>query len=331
MMTLPSRSVSPEFGPIGLVGLGLVGRGIAASLLSAGFSVIAVETSEKTRTEAYSAIQTGVEEVLDHTSPTPAASPWGERYRATTTVEDCQSCGFVIESISEDLRLKKAVFVELEDVVGNHVPIASNTSALPITLLQKDQRFPTRFLGMHWAEPAYASRFLEIIRGEQTSDDAVHSAVTLGYALGKEPSIVRQDIPGFIANRLGYAVYREAAYLLETGVGDVETIDRCFRNACGLWASLCGPFRWIDITGGPSLYAAAMAGVLPTLNNSSGLPAVFAEKQRDGERGTLNGRGFYTYESGDVQRWQSLLHEHAWEVRRLQDKYYPLAEDQDKK
>jgi 3-hydroxybutyryl-CoA dehydrogenase len=331
MMTLPPRSVSSEFGPIGLVGLGLVGRGIAASLLSAGFSVIAVETSEQTRSEAYTAIQTGVKEVLDHTSPTPAASSWGVRYIATNAVNDCHSCAFVIESVPEDLALKKSVFAGLEDVVGKHVPIASNTSALPITLLQKDQRFPARFLGMHWAEPAYASRFLEIIRGEQTSDDAIHSAVTLGHALGKEPSIVQQDIPGFIANRLGYAIYREAAYLLEAGVGDVETIDRCFRNACGLWASLCGPFRWIDITGGPSLYAAAMAGVLPTLNNSSGLPPVFEEKQRNGERGTLNGRGFYTYESGDAQRWQSLLHEHAWEVRRLQNNYYPLAEGMDKK
>jgi 3-hydroxybutyryl-CoA dehydrogenase len=320
-----------EFGPIGLVGLGRVGRGIAASLLSAGFSVIAVETSEQIRREAYSAIRTGIEEVLDHSSPAPAASPWSERYITTNAIEGCKSCAFVIESVPEDLAIKKSVFTQLEGVIGNQVPIASNTSALPITLLQDGQSFPSRFLGMHWAEPAYASRFLEIIRGEQTSDDAIHSAVTLGDALGKEPSIVHQDIPGFIANRLGYAIYREAAYLLETGVGDVETIDRCFRNACGLWASLCGPFRWIDITGGPSLYAAAMAGVLPTLNNSSGLPPVFAEKQRDGERGTLNGRGFYRYDAGDAERWQSLLHEHAWEVRRLQNKYYPLAEDEEKK
>lgn len=330
-MITPPRSLPMEFGPIGLVGLGLVGRGIAASLLSAGFSVTAVETSDATRREAYSAVRTGVEEVLAHASPAPDASPWNERYIATHAIEDCKPCVFVIESVPEDLAIKKSVFAQLESIVGKAVPIASNTSSLPITLLQKDQRFPSRFLGMHWAEPAYASRFLEIIRGEQTSDDALHSAWSLGHALGKEPSIVHQDIPGFIANRLGYAVYREAAYLLESGVGDVETIDRCFRNACGLWASLCGPFRWIDITGGPSLYAAAMAGVLPTLNNTSGLPPVFAEKQRDQEHGTSNGRGFYQYEPGDAQRWRSLLHEHAWEVRRLQNKYYPLAEDQEKR
>lgn len=320
-----------DAGPIGLVGLGLVGRGIAASLLSAGFSVIAVETNEQSRTQADVAIRAGVEEVLDHVSPAPAASPWNERYRASHAIEDCSSCVFIIESVPEDLAIKKGVFQNLEEVVGNQVPIASNTSALPITLLQRDQRFPARFLGMHWAEPAYATRFLEIIRGKQTSDDAIQAAVTLGYALGKEPCIVHQDIPGFIANRLGYAIYREAAYLLEAGIGDVETIDRAFRNACGLWASLCGPFRWIDITGGPSLYASAMTPVLPTLDNEPDLPAVFAEKQRDGESGALNGRGFYRYESGEAERWQSLLHEHAWEVRRLQNTYYPPPEDPQKK
>ena len=111
---------------------------------------------------------------------------------------------------------------------------------------------------MHWAEPAYATRFLEIIQGEHSSEMVLKATMDLCRAVGKDPCIVRQDLPGFIANRLGYAMYREAAYLLERGVADVETIDGAFRNACGLWATFCGPFRWIDITGGPALYAKVM-------------------------------------------------------------------------
>ena len=132
--------------------------------------------------------------------------------------------------------------IEIEAVVAADVPIASNTSALPITTLQEGRLHPERFLGMHWAEPAYATRFLELIRGQHTSDAAMTKANSLATALGKEPCVVAKDVPGFIVNRLGYAMYREAVNMLESGVADAATIDRAFRNACGIWASLCGPF-----------------------------------------------------------------------------------------
>lgn len=312
--------------PVSVIGLGLLGRGIAASLLGAGFHVVAVDTQENAQQEARAYIEDAMSEMFRHASSSQTLASWSGRYSASSSINTLEGCAFVIESVSEDVVIKRQLFDRVETVIGEDVPIASNTSALPITSLQEGRRHPSRFLGMHWSEPAYSTRFLEIIRGKHTSDAALHTAMELGQRIGKDPCIVEQDIPGFIANRLGYALYREAAYLLELGVGDVETIDRAFRNACGLWAAFCGPFRWIDITGGPVLYAKAMSGVLPTLSNSSELPAVFAEKQRDGERGTIDGRGFYTYEPGDGEHWRKLLHEHAWEIRRLQQRYHPLSE-----
>ncbi|MFN7651030.1 MAG: 3-hydroxyacyl-CoA dehydrogenase family protein [Acidobacteriota bacterium] len=115
---------------------------------------------------------------------------------------------------------------------------------------------------------------------------------------------MQRDVPGFIVNRLGCAMYREAAPLLETGVADLETIDRSIRQACGLWASICGPFRWIDITGGPGLYARAMRGVLPTLNNSPSLPPTLEAPPTS----------FYDYAPGEMERWHQQLHEHAWSL-----------------
>jgi 3-hydroxybutyryl-CoA dehydrogenase len=301
-----------KFDLVGVVGLGLMGRGITASFLGAGLRVIAVDTRQQSLTEAQVYIESAMAEIANHGGSQSA--PWVDRYRVAHSLAELEHCAFVIESVTEDLAIKRALFDELEAVVGADVPIASNTSALPITLLQQGRKHPARFLGMHWAEPAYATRFLEVIRGDQTSDSVIDAAVELGRATKKEPCIVRQDIQGFIANRLGYAMYREAANLLQLGIADVETIDRAFRNAFGLWATLCGPFRWIDITGGPALYAKVMAGILPTLSNVTEVPPSFRERQ---ER-------FYTYEDGDDARWQSLLHEHAWEVSRLQEQYYPL-------
>ncbi len=198
----------------------------------------------------------------------------------------------------------------------------SNTSSIPISTLQQDRRFPARFVGMHWAEPAHATRFLEIIRGEQTSDEAVESTVALAKLFGKDPSLIEKDVPAFVVNRIGYAMYREALHILESGVADVETIDRSCRNAFGLWATICGPFRWIDISGGPELYARAMRGVLPTLSSTGELPRTIRELEEDDARGSVNGRGFYDYDEDEARRWAELYREHAWRVRALQDEYF---------
>ena len=311
--------------PIGVAGLGLLGRGIAACLVAHGFRVVAFTTSEHPYDRAKDYISKAIGELIANAGfPASLEQEWPQRFIETKSLSEFAACGFVIESVVEEEQIKQEVFDEIEAAVALHVPIASNTSAIPITLLQAKRKYPERFLGMHWAEPAYATRFLEVIRGGQTSEPALAAAIDLGRRLGKEPGVVERDVPGFIVNRLGYAMYREAVNLLELGVGDVETIDRAFRNACGLWATLCGPFRWIDITGGPTLYAKAMQNVLPALRNSAELPKMLQTMLANQDRGVLNGRGFYSYQPGDAAYWERLLHEHAWEVRRLQEHYHPL-------
>ena len=316
-----------NFDPVGIAGLGLLGRGIAACFLAHGFRVIGFTKGRDTHERARAYISAAIQELIERANfPVPLAHTWQERYIEAPSLADFAPCAFVVESVVEDFTIKQEVFDAIEAAVGNDVPIASNTSALPITSLQRNRKNPERFLGMHWNEPAYATRFLELIRGGQTSDWAFEQAVRLARQIGKDPALVQKDVPGFIVNRLGYALYREAVYLLETGVGDAETIDRVFRNACGLWANLCGPLRWIDITGGPALYATAMRGVLPSLCNSSELPKMLQEMLQNEDRGVINGRGFYRYEPGDAKRWEERLHEHAWSVRKLQEDYFPHSE-----
>jgi 3-hydroxybutyryl-CoA dehydrogenase len=310
---------------IGVVGLGFLGRGIATCLLAHGFRVVGYTTGEHEYQRARDYIAKGIGELIDRASfPSSLRDEWPDRFLEAGGYSDFAQCGFVIESVFEDLGVKQSVFDQLEAVLQDSTPVGSNTSAIPISLLQKGRRFPARFLGMHWSEPAYATRFLELIKGDQTSDAVLQVADGLGRRTGKEPSMVQEDVPGFIANRLGYAMYREAIHLLESGVGDAETIDRAFRNACGLWATLCGPFRWIDITGGPALYARAMERVLPTLSTSGELPETLKTMLAENRRGVIDGKGFYAYEPGDASRWETLLHEHAWEVWRLQQRYHPL-------
>jgi 3-hydroxybutyryl-CoA dehydrogenase len=137
--------------------------------------------------------------------------------------------------------------------------------------------------------------------------------------------VCRQDIPGFIVNRIGYAMYREALHLVEQGVADFETIDRSVRNTLGLWAACCGPFRWIDLSGGPALYARSMERVIPTLCNDTALPAALTALADQDARGIVNGHGFYEYTPADAHTWEERQRRHAWMVTDWLDAEFPLA------
>ena len=309
---------SPHPERIAVVGLGLLGRGIAACLLGHGFSVVAIDSSEAQHTTAREHIERMIGELIERSGfPGALRDEWGARYRPARECAAAADCAFVVESVTEDVAIKAAVFDALEEAVPDDVVIASNTSSIPITQLQAGRKVPARFVGMHWAQPAHATRFLELIRGEQTSDAALAAATELGRRLGKDPSLCQRDVPAFIVNRIAYAMYREAAHLVETGVADVETIDTAIRNTVGLWASICGPFRWIDVSGGPALYGSTMQRVLPTLSKADDIPPFFKALMESGARGTTNGRGFYDYTPEQAQAWERLLEEHVWKIGAL--------------
>jgi 3-hydroxybutyryl-CoA dehydrogenase len=313
-----------EFECVGVAGLGLLGRGIAACLLAHGLRVVAFDLASDAAAEARSYIAAALEELRSRgLCEVSIVEDWQTRYSEAQSLEAFAACDFVIESIIEAAEAKAALFDQLESIIAPDVTVASNTSALPISLLQSGRRHPERFVGMHWAEPAHATRFLELIRGEQTAGAPMQTAIALAEKLGKEPCVVERDIPGFIANRLGYAMYREACHLLATGVADAETIDTSFRNSVGLWASICGPFRWIDLTGGPALYARAMQGVLPTLSRDTEMPEPLATMMNNGLTGVRDGEGFYAYTPEQAAHWEEIYRRHVWRVREAVDESFP--------
>ena len=223
----------------------------------------------------------------------------------------------------EDLELKQQLFVELEAVVSPRTILASNTSSLPISMLQSVLRRPARFVGMHWGVPTQLVPFFEVIPGKRTSQVTVKLAREFGIQCGKEPIVLRQDVRGFVGNRLMYAMMREACYLVEAGIADVETVDRAFRNDIGWWSLFAGPFRWMDLTGIPA-YAAVMEGLFPKLSNSKVLPQVMQKAVDRGWEGVTNGKGFYRYERASLARWKKAWIEFTYDVKTLADKYEKL-------
>jgi 3-hydroxybutyryl-CoA dehydrogenase len=311
---------------VGIVGLGYMGRGIATCLISHGFRTLGFTKPSEDFEQAKRSIADGIADMIAHgAAPASLSREWPSRYVEAKTIDELRDCDFVIESVVENLEVKREVFRELEAVVAESVPIMTNTSAIPIALLQSGARHPNRIAGMHWCPPCYNNQFLEVIRGEQTDDATSSAAMELGRALGKQPGLVRKDVPGFVVNRLGYAVYREALHLIESGVADAQTIDDVFRTAMGVWSGAVGPLRWMDLTGF-ELYAAVMTRMLPTLSTSSTVPVMFQRLIDEGARGAANGRGFFRYAPGEAERWHKMLAEHNWDMLALFEKYKRIVE-----
>jgi 3-hydroxybutyryl-CoA dehydrogenase len=307
--------------PVGLIGLGLMGRGIASCLLSQGLEVMAYNRTARRAQDSIPHIEKALRELVGRKlAPAGRLREWKRKFHLVGSVGELSPCRFVIESVKEDLPLKRRIYGELEAAVPARTVIASNTSSLPITVLQAGRRCPERFIGMHWGEPAQVMRYLEVIPGRQTCPRAVRLTRRLGEICGKDPTVLRQDIRGFLSNRMMYAMIREACYLVEAGIADIETVDKSFRNDMGWWALLAGPFRWMDLTGIPA-YALVMEGLLPKLCNTKSVPRLMRDVVAGGATGIANAKGFYRYTKASARRWEHAWVEFTYDMRRLAEQY----------
>jgi 3-hydroxybutyryl-CoA dehydrogenase len=208
----------------------------------------------------------------------------------------------------------------IEAVIAEDALMTSNTSAIPISLLQKMTKHPARFFGLHWAEPSHTTRFLEIICGDESDIAGGEYLYELSNYWNKEATLVRKDIRGFIGNRLMYAMYREAFYLVENGYATIEDVDRVCRNNTGFWMTLVGVFGWMDLTG-VAAYHNVMKDLNPTLCNDTHVPKLIDDIFKAGGKGVANGHGFYKYTPEESKMWEETFADFNYEIRNLAMKY----------
>ncbi|PYT25328.1 MAG: 3-hydroxyacyl-CoA dehydrogenase [Acidobacteria bacterium] len=306
--------------PAGVVGLGLMGTSIATCLVAAGHRVVAIDKDASRRRSLKRRVSLLVRDM--RRKKLLAKDPAGVLKHLSTSDDfgALRDCGIVIESIFENLNEKRNVLRKIEDAVSAEALIGSNTSALPVTELQRGAQHPERILGVHWGEPAHVLRFLEVICGAETDQRNAEKVMRLASLWKKEPTLVRRDVRGFITNRIMYAMIREAFYLVENGYATVEDIDRSVRNDMGYWITLAGPFRYMDLTGIPA-YGAVMRDLLPDLSRSQETPKLMQEVVASGARGTSNAKGFYQYTPAEAKRWEKRFLDFSYEIRALALKY----------
>lgn len=300
-----------------------MGRGIATCLIAREFHVVAFDPVASQRRSTVRHIEHALSELAHHKAVKASAlRNWQDRLTLASSLSELRECSVVFESIPEHLESKQRLFEAIEEVVSPEAILASNTSSIPISLLQTPLLHPGRFVGMHWGEPAQISHYLEVIPGEKTSGSTVRKAVEFAIQCGKEPTELKHDIRGFLSNRLMYAMLREAFHLVESGAADIETIDRSFRNDIGWWATIAGPFRWMDLTGIPA-YATVMEGLLPELSNSTEVPALMRKMVHSKALGIQNQKGFYPYTKRTAKQWEERWVEFTYDIAKISTRYMP--------
>jgi len=313
-------SPTESLGRIGVIGLGLMGTSIVTCLLASGHAVAGIEVDSSRRRSARRRVLSLLREMKAEKLLRSDPAKVVRRFSISEDYTSLKGCGVVLESIFENIEAKKGVLRKIEAAVSPTAIIGSNTSAIPVTQLQQGLLHPERVLGIHWAEPAQTTRFMEIICADQTDPRVAERAKRLAQGWGKEPSVLRRDIRGFITNRCMYALMREAFHLVESGYASIEDVDRSVRNDLGYWITFAGPFRYMDLTGIPA-YAAVMHDLLPELDCSREVPALMRQAVESGAQGVANAKGFYRYTPAQARRWERLFMNFSYDIRALAQRY----------
>ena len=287
---------------IGVVGLGLMGSSVVVSLLFAGHKVIAISPLPNEEKVALSRISDQLLRCADVGFVTKSRDSYLTSLTISNDYSNLKDCSLILECVIEKIEIKEAVLNKINAAAGADTIIASNTSAIPISILQRYVTNPERFIGIHWAEPAFATRFMEITCGDTTSVQTAEWVFDLAHHWGKEPTLLRRDIRGFITNRLMYAVYRESLSIVESGKATIEDVDKAFRYDTGSWMTLMGIFRRMDFLGLKN-YSVIFNAIFSDLSNNDGVPSLMKELVNMNANGIQNCRGFYIYTEQEAKKW----------------------------
>ncbi len=277
---------------VAVIGAGTMGRGIAQVAALAGLPTALFDINESVLEEAKGTVCASVQKGIDRGKTAPEAQErveQGLRYTQDWNAA-LDSADFVIEAAPEKLELKVDIFQRAAAVVSDTCILATNTSSLPVTGIAAQVPHPERFVGMHFFNPVPIMALVEIVKGLETSEEAVTRTLELTELMGKEPILVN-DSPGFATSRLGVAIGLEAIRMLESGVAPAEDIDRAMELG---YRHPMGPLRLTDLVG-LDVRLAIAEHLHRELGEQFRPPALLRKMVRAGRLGKKSGRGFYQW------------------------------------
>jgi 3-hydroxybutyryl-CoA dehydrogenase len=276
---------------VGVVGGGYMGTGIAQVLALAGHTVrIADADDDAARAAAERCVRDAEAFEAAGAHPPGSADRVGLHVAPATLEGAVAPADYVVEAVPEEPELKRRVHAAIEAAAAPDAIIATNTSAIPITEMARSLRHPERFLGNHWFNPAPLVPCVEVIPHAGTAPAVTDAARAVLEAAGKRATVVG-DGPGFVGNRLQFALFREAAAIVADGVADAAAVDAVVRSSFGYRLPFLGPFTVADIAG-LDVYAGAYASLEAGLGAGHGAPASLTALVAEGRLGLKAGGGY---------------------------------------
>jgi len=285
-----------EIQRIGIIGVGLMGAGVAEVCARAGYDTLVREINDEFLAKGLERIEASMQTAVNHGKLTPAELDEARgRVRGTTRLEDFADRDLVIEAAIEDLRLKRELFAQLDQVCPPDAILTSNTSSIPIIQLAAATQRPGRVLGMHFFNPVPTMQLVELVRTLTTTDEALETVRAVGDRLGKR-MIVSKDRAGFIVNYLLVPYLLDAIHMLEQGFASKEDID------VGMMLGTSypmGPFTLLDFIGLDTALHITDVLFEAFKEPRFAAPTLLRQMVAAGWLGRKSGRGFYHYQAGE--------------------------------
>ena len=281
----------------GIIGCGTMGHAIALTVAWAGLPVTLHGLDSSETENAQSAILDKLKMLSRGGLFDPDTIELiKKRITITHSIDEIASVSsFIIEAIPENIDLKKNLFQYLDKICSTDVILATNTSGLSPTMIAAGTLNPQRTVACHFWNPPHLVPLVEVIRGEQTSDQTVKRALDLLIFMNKKPIQVKKEVPGFVGNRLQFALFREAQYILEQGIASKEDIDAAVTYGIGRRLPVTGPFVSADM-GGLDVFSAIADYLFNDLSNASSSSPGLKKLVDDKKFGVKTGEGYYKWD-----------------------------------
>jgi len=274
-----------------IVGAGTMGSGIAQVAAQSGFSVLLFDINEAVLEKGKASIQKNLQWLLDKQKINPEEKEnIFQRINFITDINDCIA-DLIIEAIVERADAKVALFNQLAEINHSDTIFASNTSSLSVSDIQANVVNPQRVVGMHFFNPAPLMKLVEVVKGDQTTDDVAQTIYGLCKQMNKT-AVMCSDAPGFIVNRVARHYYLEAMKIVELGIATIENVDDVM-EACGF---KMGPFKLMDLIG-MDINLAVSRSLYEAFDGAERFKpsSIQVDKVAKGDLGKKSGRGFYEY------------------------------------
>jgi 3-hydroxybutyryl-CoA dehydrogenase len=287
---------------VAVLGAGLMGHGIAqVAAQTGGYEVSMLDINQELVDKGMSMLNGSLSKFVEKGKLTQDQSNGIiSRIRPTTDLAAALSgAQLVIEAATEDPKLKLDLYRRVSDLVGAETIVASNTSSISITLLASVMKHPQNVCGMHFFNPPQLMNLVEIIRGNQTSDETVEAVREVSRKMGKDTVLCKKDSPGFIVNRILVPALNEAVFLLQEGVADPEDIDKAVKLGLN-WPM--GPIQLLDYVGLDTTLSITQVFMQEFQDGKYRPSPLLREMVRSGKLGRKTGRGFYEWGSASATR-----------------------------